>query len=297
MAGWTSTETWTYTASTIAVAGQYVNNGTVVGTPVTETGGSIPGTTTVTDTDIDHHFGAVPGVNIVKLTNGTDNNSPTGPVVPVGSTVTFTYIVTNTGNVPLAGVVVTDDKGVTVSGPAPGGDADGDGRLDVDGDLDLHRFHDCGGGPVREQRHGRRHAGHRDGRNHSGYDHGDRHGHRSPLRRGAGREHREADQRHGQQQPDGARRAGGQHGDLHLHRHQYGQRSAGERGGDGRQGRDRQRSRAGRRRRRGWPAGRDGDLDLHRFHDCRGGPVREQRHGRRHAGHRDGRSRFRVRPR
>ena len=125
------TETWTYTASTIAVAGQYVNNGTVVGTPVPRRADPIPDTTTVTDTDIDHHFGAAPGVNIVKLTNGTDNNSPTGPVVPVGSTVTFTYIVTNTGNVPLANVVVTDDKGVTVSGPAPGGDADGDGLLDV----------------------------------------------------------------------------------------------------------------------------------------------------------------------
>ena len=50
-------ETWTYTASTIAVAGQYVNNGTVVGTPVTETGGPIPEEPPVTDTDIEYHFG------------------------------------------------------------------------------------------------------------------------------------------------------------------------------------------------------------------------------------------------
>ncbi|MCU0873929.1 MAG: DUF11 domain-containing protein, partial [Pirellulaceae bacterium] len=76
-------------------------------------------------------FDVTSEIQIVKLTNGTDNNSPTGPVVPVGSTVTFTYIVTNTGDLPLANLVVTDDKGVTVSGPAPGGDSDGDGLLDV----------------------------------------------------------------------------------------------------------------------------------------------------------------------
>src|SRR5690606_34291600 len=105
------TEIWTYTGSTIAVAGQYVNVGTVVGNPVDEDGDDIPGLSDQTDDDIDHHFAAQAGVDIVKLTNGTDNNSPTGPVVPVGSTVTFTYIVTNTGNVPLADVVVTDDQG------------------------------------------------------------------------------------------------------------------------------------------------------------------------------------------
>ena len=89
-----------------------------------------------------------PGINLVKLTNGTDNDTPTGPIVPVGSTVTFTYIVTNTGNVPLSGVTVRDDNG-TPADPADdfdatfvGGDADGDGLLDLDRDLDLHRLAD-----------------------------------------------------------------------------------------------------------------------------------------------------------
>ena len=123
------TETWTYTATTIATAGQYVNTGTVTGNPVDENGNDIPGLADQTDSDIDHHFGATAGVNIVKLTNGTDNNTPTGPVVPVGSTVTFTYIVTNTGNVPLSNVSVTDDKGVTPVYQS--GDSDGDGLLDV----------------------------------------------------------------------------------------------------------------------------------------------------------------------
>src|SRR4029078_4764117 len=53
----------------------------------------------------------VPAINIVKLTNGTDNDTPTGPVVQVGSTVTWTYIVTNPGNLPLHDVVVPDDNG------------------------------------------------------------------------------------------------------------------------------------------------------------------------------------------
>ena len=38
---------------------------------------------------------------MVKLANGPDTDTPPGPHVPVGSTVTFTYVVTNTGNVPL----------------------------------------------------------------------------------------------------------------------------------------------------------------------------------------------------
>ena len=42
-----------------------------------------------------------PAIAHVKLTNGTDNHAPTGPVVPVGSPVTWTYRVTNTGNVPV----------------------------------------------------------------------------------------------------------------------------------------------------------------------------------------------------
>ena len=126
-----TTETWTFTASRIATAGQYTNIGTVSGTP--PPGGGPP----VTDTNLDNHFGVVSGVNVVKLTNGTDNDTAPGPFVPVGSTVTFTYIATNTGNVPLSGVTVADDNG-TPGNPADnfnatfvGGDADADGLLDT----------------------------------------------------------------------------------------------------------------------------------------------------------------------
>jgi hypothetical protein len=51
-----------------------------------------------------------PSISIVKKTNGTNNDTGTGPNVTVGSTVTWTYIVTNTGNVTLTNVAVTDDK-------------------------------------------------------------------------------------------------------------------------------------------------------------------------------------------
>ncbi len=55
-----------------------------------------------------------PAIEILKLTNGTNNDSapvagtPDGPLVQAGSTVTWTYNVTNPGTEPIANVVVTD---------------------------------------------------------------------------------------------------------------------------------------------------------------------------------------------
>ena len=84
--------------------------------------------------------------------------------MPIGSTVTFTYLVTNAGNVPLSGVTVRDDNG-TPANPADdfnatfvGGDADADGLLDLDRDLDLHRLADRHRRPVHQHRHRHRHA-------------------------------------------------------------------------------------------------------------------------------------------
>jgi uncharacterized repeat protein (TIGR01451 family) len=59
----------------------------------------------------------VPGIRIIKKTNGQDANTPILPAVPQippGQPVTWTYEVTNTGNVPFAkeDVVVTDSRGV-----------------------------------------------------------------------------------------------------------------------------------------------------------------------------------------
>ena len=79
----------------------------------------------------EHQQGTVApaAIHIVKKTNGTANACPTGPVVAVGSTVTWTYEVTNPGEVPISNVVVTDNQpGVT---PAfASGDTNNDGKLD-----------------------------------------------------------------------------------------------------------------------------------------------------------------------
>jgi len=132
-----TTETWTYQATRTVTAGQYTNIATVTGTPVDTNGDVIAGITAPTDTDPSNHFGATAGINVVKSTNGDDANTATGPLLLVGSTATFTYVVTNTGNVPLANVVVTDDNGTTGStaddftATLQSGDANSNGRLDL----------------------------------------------------------------------------------------------------------------------------------------------------------------------
>jgi uncharacterized repeat protein (TIGR01451 family) len=74
-----------------------------------------------------------PGISIKKYTNGFDANSPGQDPIPKiapGQVVTWTYVVRNTGNVPLASVTVTDDQGVTPT--FVGGDTNNDGLLDLD---------------------------------------------------------------------------------------------------------------------------------------------------------------------
>ena len=103
-------ESMTCTGSGVAQACQYQNLGTVAGkTPIGDT---------VTASDPSHYFGlAYPAIKIKKATNGDDADLPPGPQIKAGSTVLWTYVVTNTGDVPLTGVAVTDSKGVTVSCP------------------------------------------------------------------------------------------------------------------------------------------------------------------------------------
>jgi hypothetical protein len=117
----TRRETWTYTASGTAVAGQYANTGTATATDVLNQ--------PVSDSDLSHYFGYTPtGIQIEKSTNGVDADDAPGPLLAVGSPVTWTYVVTNRGNTPLSSVTVTDDQGVTIAGPA--GDANNNGELD-----------------------------------------------------------------------------------------------------------------------------------------------------------------------
>ncbi len=92
-------------ATGIAELGQYANLGTV-------TGHYAPLRENVVDKDPSHYYGSevpVPAIDIEKATNGQDADEPTGPILYVGDTVTWTYVVTNTGNVDLTDVAVTDD--------------------------------------------------------------------------------------------------------------------------------------------------------------------------------------------
>ena len=91
------------------VPGQYQNTGTTNGNAdvLTVDGRKL---VTVTASDVDHYFGVDPNISIVKTTNGTNNDRAPGPSILVGTLVTWTYVVRNTGNVPLTNVVVVDDK-------------------------------------------------------------------------------------------------------------------------------------------------------------------------------------------
>lgn len=132
-----TTEAWTYQATRTVNAGQYTNIGTTTGNPVDASGVDIAGIADATATDPSNHFGATAGINVVKSTNGDDANSITGPLLPIGSTATFDYVVTNTGNVPLATITVRDDNGTAgdtsddFDATFVSGDTNANGRLDT----------------------------------------------------------------------------------------------------------------------------------------------------------------------
>jgi hypothetical protein len=102
-------ESMTCTASGTAIVGQYCNLGTASGDA-----GVGPA---VQATDPACYFGVWPDISVEKLTNGVDADTPPGPEIPVGDPVLWTYVVTNTGDVTLTGVAVTDSRGVAVTCP------------------------------------------------------------------------------------------------------------------------------------------------------------------------------------
>src|SRR5262249_26245005 len=93
-----------------AQPGQYTNVGTV-------TAQSVLTGTAVTASDPSNYFGVQGGIDIEKSTNGVDADAAPGPFIPVGSPVTWTYRVTNTGNSDLTNVGVVDFQSVAVSCP------------------------------------------------------------------------------------------------------------------------------------------------------------------------------------
>jgi LPXTG-motif cell wall-anchored protein len=131
----------TCVATGSAVAGQYVNAGSVTGTAPTTTspeGEPEEPPLEVTDRDLSHYFGAAPTIDIEKATNGEDADEAPGVRVSEGAAITWTYVVTNTGNVALRDIVVTDDK-IAASQI----DCDGTGQNVITGPLEPGASFTC----------------------------------------------------------------------------------------------------------------------------------------------------------
>ena len=110
-------ESVVFTASGMAVAGLYHNVAVTTGVPVDSDGDPLD-ITPPTATDDSWYTGdpLSPGIVIVKKTNGkVVDTSTAAPEVAPGSTVSWTFEVTNTGNTVLTDVAVTD-----IGGPATG---------------------------------------------------------------------------------------------------------------------------------------------------------------------------------
>ena len=104
-------EVWTYTVVGSIGPGYTVNTARVTATAA---GAG------VSDTDIAVVLGVDPSISVVKAVNALDPWNPTdaedandgtGPTLEVGSTVVFTYLVTNDGNVGLTLGSIVDDNG------------------------------------------------------------------------------------------------------------------------------------------------------------------------------------------
>lgn len=80
---------------------------------------------------------ALPAIHLEKFVNGQDADSSPGPQVAAGSQVTYTFTVTNTGNVALRDVVVVDDNATPANAADDfrptfqSGDTNGNTQLDL----------------------------------------------------------------------------------------------------------------------------------------------------------------------
>ncbi len=98
------------------VDGQYSNLGTATGIDMT-TNPTAP-TDVGPVVDPSHVYVPVPAIQVKKYTNGVDADTPeTRPEIDAGLGVTWTYVVTNTGDWPLASISLVDDLEGTISCP------------------------------------------------------------------------------------------------------------------------------------------------------------------------------------
>lgn len=100
-------ESRTYTATDIAIAGQYSN--VVTGNAVaTNPEGTPLAVQPAEQSDDSWYYAGASGITVVKTTNGQSITSAPGITLEAGSEVTWTYTVTNTGTTTLTDVDVTD---------------------------------------------------------------------------------------------------------------------------------------------------------------------------------------------
>lgn len=100
-------ETRTFQATGTAVLGQYQNTATATATAVDAEGAALPQQPEPVTDDSWYRAGAS-GLSIVKTTNGEEVDSAPGLWLTPGSDVEWAYTVTNTGQLTLTDVVVTD---------------------------------------------------------------------------------------------------------------------------------------------------------------------------------------------
>lgn len=114
-------ETWLFTC-TATVTTDTLNTATATGQPTDPNGIPLPGIPPVSDEDTAIVDVVNPRINVEK--------TATPATIHSGDSVVYTYVVTNPGDVPLAGVALIDDQCAPISGPNPVGDVNLNGLLD-----------------------------------------------------------------------------------------------------------------------------------------------------------------------
>jgi len=92
----------------IAQEGAYRNMGKVTGSTPDKN---------LTDEYPSNYYGVIAKIDIQKYTNGEDSDTAPGAELTVGQSVTWEYIVSNRGNIPLDNITVFDDKEGAISCP------------------------------------------------------------------------------------------------------------------------------------------------------------------------------------